>query len=70
MTLKTLTQSMREYVAGCFTGIWIQTQEPQEAISEIKQLCQSEGWGVGTWNIDRGLHVAGQAVPDLSLIHI
>ena len=62
--MKTLTQSMREYVAGCFTGIWIQTQEPQEAISEIKQLCQSEGWGVGTWNIDRGLHVAGQAVPD------
>ena len=40
----TLSQSLREYVAGCFTGIWIESREPQEAITEIAQLCREESW--------------------------
>ena len=39
-----LKQRLREYVAGCFTGIWVETQEPQEASSDIQSLCQEEAY--------------------------
>jgi len=61
---KTLKTKLREYVAGCFTGIWVETHEPQEAISDIQMLCQTESWQFGHWDIDQGLRVAGQAVED------
>ena len=59
-----LKSSLREYVAGCFTGIWVQTQEPHEAVSDIQSLCSDESWRYGEWNIDQGLRVGGQAVED------
>jgi hypothetical protein len=62
--MATLSQTLREYVAGCFTGIWVETQEPQEAIAEIAQLCQDESWQYGRWNIDAGLRVGDQVIED------
>ena len=59
--LKTM---LREYVAGCFTGIWVQTQEPHEAFSDIQSLCSDESWQCAKWDIDRGLTLGGQAVED------
>ena len=52
---KTLTQCLREYVEGCFTAIWIQTHEPQEAVTEIATLCREQEWQLARWDIDRGL---------------
>ena len=59
-----LKQRLREYVAGCFTGIWVETQEPQEAALDIQALCQEEEWRFARWDVDQGLRVAGQPVED------
>ena len=59
-----LKERLREYVAGCFTGIWVETQEPQEASSDIQALCQEEEWRFARWDVDQGLRVAGQPVED------
>lgn len=59
-----LKQSLREYVEGCFTGIWIQTHEPYEALNDIRATCQEESWQVAQWDIDQGLRVSGQPVPN------
>ena len=64
--MKTLTQTLTEYVAGCFTGIWIESREPQEAIREIQQLCLEQSWQLGTWNIDQGLLIGENKVEDAS----
>jgi hypothetical protein len=62
--MATLSQTLREYVAGCFTGIWVETQEPQEAMAEISRLCRDQSWQLGNWNIDAGLCVGDQFVED------
>ena len=62
--MHTLRENLRDYVAGCFTGIWIQTHEPQEAIAEIGKLCQEQSWQFATWNIDQGLRLSGNVQLD------
>jgi len=56
----TLSQRLAEYVRACFTGIWIQSHEHDDALAEIARLCRAEQWRLATWDIDRGLSVAGQ----------
>ena len=56
----TLSQRLAEYVRACFTGIWIQSHEHDDALAEIARLCRAENWRLATWDIDRGLSVAGQ----------
>ena len=51
----TLTSRLHELVSACFTGIWIQTQEPHEAAREITALCRQENWRLGIWNCDSGI---------------
>jgi hypothetical protein len=51
----TLTSRLHELVSACFTGIWIQTQEPHEAAREITALCRQENWRLGVWNCDSGI---------------
>jgi hypothetical protein len=46
---------LRELVSACFSGIWIQSFEHQDAISEIARLCHEEDWLFATWEIDGGL---------------
>lgn len=59
-----LSDQLGEYVAACFTGIWITSHEQGEAIREISQLCHERGWNLATWNIASGLQVGGQAVAE------
>jgi len=56
-----LTEQFAEYVRACFAGIWIETLEPDEALREIAELCERESWTVATWDIERGLNIAGNA---------
>ena len=56
----TLSERLSEYVRACFTGIWIQSAEHDDAIAEIAHLCRLRGWNLATWDIDRGLSIAGQ----------
>ncbi len=57
-----LPEKMSEYVRACFTGIWIESHEHQDALVEIARLCRDQEWKLATWNIERGLHVQGAEV--------
>jgi len=53
----TLSQRLAEYVRACFTGLWIESHEHEDALAEIAQLCRAENWRLATWDIDRGLFI-------------
>jgi hypothetical protein len=55
----TLTKRLSEYIRACFTGIWIESHEHPDAITEISQLCHQEHWTLITWDLDQGLREAG-----------
>jgi hypothetical protein len=56
----TLAERLSEYVRACFTGIWIQSFEHDDAVIEIARLCRQQRWSLATWDIDRGLTVVGR----------
>ena len=37
----TLAEGLQEYIAAAFSGIWIESQEHAEALTEIAQLCRA-----------------------------
>ena len=55
-----LRQRLSEYVRACFTGIWIESHEHQDAIAEMAQLCHDENWQMATWDVESGLSISGQ----------
>ena len=59
-----LTNSVRELVSACFTGIWIESHEHQDAIGELAMLCAEEDWNLTLWDIDQGLHRFAAAAAD------
>lgn len=58
----TLTERLSEYIRACFTGIWIESHEHHDALTEIAQLCHQEQWTLLTWDLDQGLREAGETV--------
>jgi hypothetical protein len=63
-----LTERLSELVRACFTGIWIESQEHDDAFAEISRLCHAEQWRVIAWDIEQGLRFigAGQGAGDVS----
>ncbi|MCB9951648.1 MAG: AAA family ATPase [Planctomycetaceae bacterium] len=57
-----LTERLGEYVRACFTGIWIESHEHQDALVDIAQLCRQEDWRLATWDIEQGLKVPGAEI--------
>jgi hypothetical protein len=57
-----LTERIGEYVRACFTGLWIESHEHQDALVAIAQLCRQEDWRLATWDIEQGLRVPGTDV--------
>jgi hypothetical protein len=55
----TLAERLEELVRAAFTGLWVQSFEHNDAVAEIAALCRRHGWPLATWDIDRGLGVAG-----------
>ena len=51
----TLKDRLAEYVRACFTGLWIESHEHEDALREMAQLCAEQDWRLMTWNIDSGL---------------
>ena len=47
-----LAQHLVEYISACFTGLWIQSHEHDDALTEIAQMCRDQECGLpsGTWN--------------------
>jgi hypothetical protein len=58
-----LAQRLREYIAACFTGLWVQSFEHEDALAEIARLCRKERWSLATWDIDRGLRLPFSGLP-------
>ena len=50
-----LSEQLADHVRACFTGIWIESHEHEDALRDIVQLCHDEDWSLATWDIDRGL---------------
>ncbi|MEK6248104.1 MAG: hypothetical protein N2C12_07985 [Planctomycetales bacterium] len=55
-----LAERLSEYVSACFTGLWIQSCEHEDALAEIAQMCRDEDWNLAPWDIDSGLQIPGQ----------
>ncbi len=56
----TLAERLSEYVRACFTGLYVVSHEHDDAIAETARLCREQGWTLATWDVDRGLALAGQ----------
>jgi hypothetical protein len=59
----TLAERLSEYVRACFTGLWVESHEHEDALAEVASLCQRERWRLISWNIDSGLQFFGAAEP-------
>ena len=59
----TLAERLSEYIAACFTGIWVESHEHDDALVEIGRLCQQENWRLAVWDIDQGLQIPGAEQP-------
>jgi len=57
-----LKDRIAELVCAAFSGIWIVTHEPDEAIRELQELAQARNWTLTTWSISEGFKQAGQPV--------
>ena len=55
-----LAQALYPYIAACFTGIWIESHEHEDAIAELRNLCREHDWSCASWDLDRGLRIVGQ----------
>jgi len=52
-----LSQRLAELVQACFTGIWVESHEHDDALAEIATLCRQENWRLLVWDIDQGLRL-------------
>ncbi len=52
-----LTERLSELVRACFTGLWIESHEHDDAIAEMAALCRQEGWRLLLWDLDQGLQM-------------
>jgi len=58
-----LAQQLTEYVSACFTGLWIESYEHEDALREIAQVCRDQDWRLASWDIDAGLQIPGDEQP-------
>jgi len=54
---------LREYCDACFTGLWVQTHEPEEALAEIRRMAQENEWNLLAWDAASGLEGDGNGDP-------
>jgi hypothetical protein len=59
----TLATRITELVQACFTGLYIESHEPDEAIRDLTQLARRESWRLGIWDCDSGLTFPCAEVP-------
>ena len=57
----TLAERLSEYIQACFSGIWVESHEHEDALAEIAQLCRRENWRLAVWDLEQGLQVRGTA---------
>jgi hypothetical protein len=58
-----LADELRDYIRAAFTGLWLQTFEPDEAEREVVQLAKQESWRLAIWDVANGLRIPGRPEP-------
>ena len=56
-----LRERLSEMVRACFTGLWIESHEHDDALAEIAALCHQERWRLLAWDLDQGLRMISQS---------
>ena len=56
-----LNHRLSELIEACFTGLWVQSCEHEDALAEIAEMCRRENWHMATWDVAAGLQIPGQA---------
>jgi ATPase family associated with various cellular activities (AAA) len=51
----TLCTQLTDYINAAFTGLWIETHEPDEAEREITQHAREQQWKLAVWDIASGV---------------
>ncbi len=59
----TLSTQLAEYISACFTGLWVQSHEHEDALREIAGLCREQDWRLAAWNVEQGLRIPGADSP-------
>lgn len=59
--MNTLSTTLSEYICAAFSGIYIYTCEPDEALREVGELCRERAWRLSVWDLDRGLSLGAAA---------
>ena len=54
-----LSDQLNDYINAAFTGLWVETHEPDEAEREILQHARDRQWRVAVWDVARGVRVPG-----------
>jgi hypothetical protein len=57
----TLSEQLTDYVNAAFTGLWVQTLEPDEAEREILRHAREQKWKAVVWDVANGLRPAAAA---------
>jgi len=57
--MQPLADRLAEYVRACFTGLWIQSHEHEDALQDVTRLCVTEGWRLAVWDLEHGMRVPG-----------
>ena len=52
-----LSSTVREHVRAGFPAIWIKTDEPDEAIRELRDLARADEYAFGLWDLEDGLRI-------------
>jgi ATPase family associated with various cellular activities (AAA) len=58
-----LVNQLTDYVHAAFSGLWVQTQEADEAEKEIIQHARQEHWKVVVWDVANGLRLPTNSSP-------
>ncbi len=56
---KTLGEQTAELIRAAFAGIWIVTDELEEAQAELDAMARDESWTAARWDLERGLSPSG-----------
>ncbi len=61
-----LATQLLDYVRAAFSGLYLETLEPAEALRELATLCQQQGWSLATWDLESGLQSGSGSVPTVT----
>src|SRR5205823_11324260 len=55
----TLAEELTDYVHAAFSGLWVRTDEPDEAEREVARLAAQRRWRLAAWDVADGLRLPG-----------